>query len=65
MSDQWNFLQDSPLTSEGGKDEIYYNATDRNLNTLKNNKSKIGLWGYFTSLLTNLSIGQNGRKMQT
>ena len=26
---------------------------------------KIGLWGYFTSLLTKLSIGQDGLKRQT
>ena len=32
---------------------------------MKNNKSKIGLLGYFNSLLANLSVGQNGQKMQT
>ena len=32
---------------------------------MNNDKLKIGLWGYFTSLLANLSIGQNRRKGQT
>ena len=34
MRDKWNFLHHPRLTS-GGKDEIYYNATDWNLNTMK------------------------------
>ena len=42
MHDKWDFLHRPPLTS-GGKDEIYYNATDRNLNNMKNDKLKIGL----------------------
>ena len=32
---------------------------------MNNDKLKIGLYGYFTSLLANLSIGQNGRKGKT
>ena len=32
---------------------------------MKNNKLKIGLLGYLTSLLANLSIGQNWRKRKT
>ena len=42
MRDKWNFLRHPRLTS-GGKDEIYDNATNGNLNTTKNNKIKIGL----------------------
>ena len=59
MRDKWKSLHYPRLTS-GEKDEIYDNA-----NTMKNDKLKIGLWGYFTSLLANLSIFQNGRKRQT
>ena len=36
MRDKWNFLHHLRLTS-GEKDEMYYNATDRNLNTMKKN----------------------------
>ena len=45
-------------------DEIYDNATDWDLNTMKNNKLKIGLWGYFTRFWpTCLSVrmGERGK----
>ena len=58
MRDKWNFF--SPL-SRLTPDENYYNATVRNLNTMKNNKLKIV---FFTSLLGNWSLGQNGLKRQ-
>ena len=35
------------------------------VSTLSKKKLKIGLQGYFTSLLANLFIGQNGLKRQT
>ena len=33
MHDKWNFLRHPRLTS-GGEGEIYYDATNRNLNTM-------------------------------
>ena len=33
---------------KGEKDKIYYNATDWNVNTTKNDKLKTGLQGNFT-----------------
>ena len=52
MRDKWNFLRHYRLTS-GEKDEIYFNATDRNLNTMQNNKLRNCFVGIFwpTSLL--------------
>ena len=42
MRDKWNFF--TALAQHlGEEDEIYDNATDWNLNTMKNNKLKIGL----------------------
>ena len=46
MRDKWNFLHHLRLTS-GEKDEMYYNATDRNLNTMKNNTLKNCFVGIF------------------
>ena len=42
-------------------DEIFDNAIDWNINTMKITNIRIGLYGYFTSLLANLSIGKKGR----
>ena len=42
MRDKWNFLYHPRVTS-GEKDEINYDTADRNINTMRNNKLKIGL----------------------
>ena len=50
MRDKWNFLHHPRLTSGGGG-AIYYNATDSNLNAMKDNKLKnwsVGIF-HFTS----------------
>ena len=64
MCGEWNFLHHRLLTS-GDKDEIYYDATDWNLNTMKNNKSKNCFAGIFHFTLANLPIVQKGRKRLT
>ena len=46
MRGKWNFLHHPRLTS-GEKDVMYYNATDWNLNTMKNNKLKNCFVGIF------------------
>ena len=46
MRDNWNFLHHPRLTS-GETDEIYRNATDLNLNIMKNDKLKISSVGIF------------------
>ena len=58
MRDKWNFLHHLAY-HQGENDEIYYNATDWHLNTMKNNKLKSWSVWIFHSIFANLSIDQN------
>ena len=47
MRDKWNFLCHPRLNIRGEKDAIYYDATDWDLNAMKDNKLKNWSVGIF------------------